>query len=82
MTDPTRLLNRKEASAHLKNVHGIIRAASTLAKLACMGGGPPFRKAGRNPLYPISELDAWALQLLSPLMTSTSTKAEEMRDDG
>jgi hypothetical protein len=71
-------LNRKEASAYLKEAHGITRAPSTLAKLASNGGGPNFRKAGKTPLYPISELDLWAQQILSPLMASTSTKAAEI----
>lgn len=73
-----RYINRKQACAYLKEMYGIIRAPSTLAKLACNGGGPKFRKAGRIPLYPTSELDAWAQKILSPLMTSTSTKAEEV----
>lgn len=72
-----RNLNRKDASRYLREVHGIVRSPATLAKLACTGGGPPFRKAGRIPLYPISELDAWALEILSPLMASTSATVEE-----
>lgn len=77
MVESTRNLNRKDACAYLREVHGIIRAPSTLAKLACNGGGPRFRKAGKTPLYPTSELDLWARRILSPLMTSTSTKAVE-----
>ena len=37
---------------------------TTLAKLACVGGGPCFRKAGRWPLYSPADLDAWARDLL------------------
>jgi hypothetical protein len=32
---------------------------ATLAKMRCMGGGPPFVKAGRRVLYRRSDLIAW-----------------------
>ena len=39
----------------------------TLAKLACVSSdGPPFRLAGRIPLYPRQGLDAWALSKIRP----------------
>ena len=45
----------------------------TLAKLACVSSnGPPFRKAGRVPLYPKSGLDDWAQSKIGPLVRSTS----------
>lgn len=78
MVESIRNLNRKEASAYLKEKYGITRAPSTLAKLASTGGGPSFRKAGKNPLYPTLELDLWAQKTLSPLMASTSIKAPEV----
>jgi hypothetical protein len=58
---------------YLRNFWGISRTPTTLAKLAVMGGGPRFMHAGRKPLYPPDELDAWAGALLSPLKDSTST---------
>ena len=63
---------RTEASAYLKDRHGISRTPSTLAKLAVIGGGPRFQLAGRFPLYPQNELDIWAASILSPLKSSTS----------
>lgn len=33
---------------------------STMDKLRCIGGGPPFRKFGRKILYEIGDLEAWA----------------------
>lgn len=73
MTNPTfRRLRRAEASAYLKEKWGIDRKPGTLAKLACLGGGPLFEHANRIPLYPEPELDAWAEALLSPLKSSTS----------
>jgi len=65
-------LRRKEASRYLKEHWGIDRAPSTLAKLATLGGGPPFQKAGRIPLYSTQALDEWANAMLSPPVSSTS----------
>jgi hypothetical protein len=67
-----RLLRRKAASEYLRETHGLDRAATTLAKLASMGGGPIFCKAGRTPLYAPADLDAWALSLIGVRMRSTS----------
>jgi hypothetical protein len=33
---------------------------STLAKLRCYGGGPPFAKLGNTVIYDIADLDAFA----------------------
>lgn len=65
-------LRRWEASRHLRDRHGIELAVATLAKLACLGGGPPFQKAGRVPLYPVDLLDAWATARLGRVVHSTS----------
>jgi hypothetical protein len=34
-------------------------AVATLAKMRCMGGSPPFIKAGRKVLYRRSDLNEW-----------------------
>ena len=68
-------LRRREASEYLAFAHGITFAPTTLAKLACVGGGPSFHKAGRWPLYPIAELDRWANARLGRLVSSTSEAA-------
>jgi hypothetical protein len=65
-------LRRAEASAYLEQRYGLIVAPSTLAKYVTTGGGPPFHKAGRTPLYPTAELDLWATKRLGPLLPSTS----------
>jgi hypothetical protein len=65
-------LSRVEAAQYLLLQHGLTIAASTLAKLASVGGGPPFHKAGPSPLYPKNALDAWATQRLGRLRSSTS----------
>lgn len=66
-------LRRWEASRYLREQHGIELQPTTLAKIACLGSdGPPFFKCGRVPLYPIDELDRWAVARLGPLRTNTS----------
>lgn len=65
-------LRRWEASEYLKLAHGIRLAPATLAKMACIGGGPAFHKYRRTPLYPRDELDRWAIERLGPLRSGTS----------
>ena len=65
-------LSRSEASKYLRERHGIRRTEATLAKLACVGGGPKYRKDGRLVVYPPPELDVWAEGQLSGLMASTA----------
>jgi hypothetical protein len=66
-------LRRKEAARYLREVHGIPVEAATLAKwFSTRSDGPPAYVAGRVPLYPRSELDAWATGRLGPLRRSTS----------
>jgi hypothetical protein len=68
-----RLLRRFEAAKYVTATYGIPCSPKTLAKLACISSdGPPFRLAGRFPLYPVSGLDAWALSKIGPLIRSTS----------
>lgn len=68
-----RPLSRVEASAYLLEHHGISRKVSTLARFACTGGGPAFRKAGkRHVVYERAELDRWARSILSEPLASTS----------
>lgn len=75
MTGISKLLRRKEASKHLKEMWGVDRAPSTLAKLAVIGGGPPFQRLGRVPLYATDDLNEWIASQLSPPMRSTSEAA-------
>jgi hypothetical protein len=68
-----RLLRRTEAAKYVTDTYGIPCSPKTLAKLACVSSeGPPFRLAGRFPLYPVSGLDAWARAKIGPLVRSTS----------
>ena len=67
-----KLLRRTAASTYLRDTHGLDRAPSTLAKLAVIGGGPPFRRMNRVPLYSADDLDRWDASKLTPSMRSTS----------
>lgn len=66
-------LRRKEAAQYVVDTYGVPCARQTLARLACdSSSGPPFRMAGRFPLYPVSGLDAWVRSKIGPLVRSTS----------
>lgn len=75
-TLPDRPLRRSEAAAYVTSTHGMPCSPHTLAKLAVIGGGPVFRKAGPFPLYDRADLDAWVRGKLGPRVRSTS----EMRE--
>ncbi len=70
-TDPDTLLGRRENAAALTEA-GFKTAETTLATLAVRGGGPPFQKFGRFPLYRWGNSLDWARSRLSKLVTSTS----------
>lgn len=65
-------LRRWEASQYLAAVHGLTVATASLAKMASVGGGPIYQKYNRTPLYPVAELDRWALARLGKMVASTS----------
>ena len=69
--DPKALLMRKDTAEAL-TLAGFPTAKSTLAKLACRGTGPKFRKYGKYPLYEWADALEWARSRLSPPVTSTS----------
>jgi len=77
---PHRMLRRLEAAKHVTETSGMPLSPKTLAKYAVVGGGPPFRKVGRIPLYDPTDLDAWVCSRLSRLVASTSELAELDRD--
>lgn len=73
-------LSRKEASTFLSAL-GLFIAPSTLAKLASVGGGPVFRRFGRQVKYLPSELIAWAEGRLSGPVQSTSQFAVDEQEE-
>jgi hypothetical protein len=62
---------RDKAAAYLQERYGAY-TTETLAKFACVGGGPQFQKFGRFPVYDREELDSWALSRMSRPDRSTS----------
>lgn len=73
-------LSRKEASKFLASV-GLSIAPSTLAKYATIGGGPKFRRFGRQVKYLPSDLIAWAETRLSDPAQSTSEFDRDEQDE-
>ena len=67
-----RLLRRREAALYIRETWGLPCAEKTISKLAVVGGGPAFFRAGRVPLYDIADLDAWARSKLTGPHRSTS----------
>ncbi|GJD46809.1 hypothetical protein AFCDBAGC_4693 [Methylobacterium cerastii] len=67
-----RLMRRVEAASFIRETFGVSCCASTLAKLAVVGGGPEYQKFGRFPLYTPSACRAWVQGRLSRRVTSTS----------
>ena len=74
-------LSRRDASEYLYIKHGIVRAASTLAKYVVTGGGPKFRRVGvRGVSYDVPELDRYAQEMLGePLKHSSEAKDHQHR---
>jgi len=66
------VMRRADAARYLRDNYGIPCVATTLAKYACVGNGPVFRKAGKFPVYSREDLDAWASQRLGKPVRSTS----------
>lgn len=67
-----KFIRRKEAGEYLRKTYGFC-SARALGKLAVVGGGPEFRKAGNQiVLYEIAKLDQWALAKIGGPQTSTS----------
>jgi hypothetical protein len=66
-------MRRADAARYIRETYAIPCVTTTLAKYACStGDGPPFRKAGKFPIYAREDLDEWAKRRLGKLMRSTS----------
>jgi hypothetical protein len=66
-----RLLSRKEIAEALTK-EGFTIAESTLATMATIGGGPPYRKFGRYVKYEWNDALHWAKSRLSDLFYNSS----------
>ena len=69
--NPDVVLDRKGAAAALTEA-GFQTAPSTLATLACRGGGPPYRLFGRKPLYRWGDVLEWAVNRTSAPASSSA----------
>jgi hypothetical protein len=78
--DSNRPQRRREAAEFLTE-QGFPIAPTTLAKYACVGGGPPYRLWSRKALYDPSELLEWARARCSSSRRSTS-EADDARRGG
>jgi len=65
-------LLRRAAGAEALTAAGYPIREATLATKASRGGGPPFRRFGRVPLYRWGDLLDWAQSRMGPVMCSTS----------
>jgi hypothetical protein len=70
----TQFLRPPAAAEYLRARYGH-GSSKTLAKLRCIGGGPPFRRIGRIIVYEPPGLDEWALSRMSAPLRSTSEAA-------
>jgi len=69
-------LRRDDAARHVREKWGLPCSPKWLAKLAVVGGGPLYRKAGRTPLYALDDLDRWADDRIGVRRHSTSVVAD------
>ena len=79
MSDGPKSYRRAAAARYLKNKYGF-GSEKFLAKLACIGGGPPFWYYSRYPMYDEPDLDAWASSKFSKKVRSTSERSHTRPD--
>ena len=70
-TDPNALLRRRPFAVALTTA-GYPTTEATLATLATRGGGPPFQKFGKYPLYRWGLGLGWAESRMTRLVHSTA----------
>lgn len=69
-------LRRTEAADYLQAHYGLY-TAGTLAKMAVVGGGPPFRLLGRFPVYTEADLRDWAEGRMTAPVSSTAAAGSQ-----
>jgi hypothetical protein len=74
-----RYRRRADAARYVRETWGMPCSQAWLAKLAVVGGGPIFRKAGRFPIYLDSDLDIWAEARISSPRNATSVEVGAAR---
>lgn len=76
----TRYMRRADAADYVRAKYGFPCSRQWLAKLAVIGGGPVFRKAGRTPLYAPADLDTWALARIGLPIRSSGDASKDRGD--
>jgi hypothetical protein len=79
MIEISNSMRRADAARYIRETYGIPCVTTTLAKYACIGGGPAFRKAGKFPMYSRDDLDTWANRRFGRRVYSTSELIEDDR---
>lgn len=80
MVNTKTYLRRDKAAQYLQERYGAY-TTETLAKLACIGGGPRYQKLGPYPVYTPEDLDAWAESRMSrPVHSSSELSAQTNRE--
>jgi hypothetical protein len=72
-----RYFRRSDAATYIRATYGFPCSRQWLAKLAVIGGGPIYRKAGRYPIYLSVDLDIWAMSRIGARRQSTSVLARD-----
>ena len=57
---------RKDAALYLREMFGLRVSTGWLARRTADGSGPPYRRFGKQAIYPVPELRAWALAAMGP----------------
>ena len=79
---PDALLSRKQVSEAL-TVRGFQTAETTLATLACRGGGPLFSKYGQRVVYKWADALAWAKgRLIGPASSTSALSTPRYQHSG
>ncbi len=77
-----RYFRRDQAAGYVRDNWGLPCSTKWLAKLAVVGGGPVYCKAGRTPLYTMNDLDRWAKGRIGSPRRSTSVLADDVQEKG
>jgi len=78
LNTPLHYFRRSDAATYVRTTYGFPCSRQWLAKLAVIGGGPIYRKAGRYPIYSTADLDAWAASRIGARRHSTSVLAQDL----
>lgn len=71
-----KFLSRTDAAAYC-SARGLTVSPRSLAKWACVGGGPVYRRFGNRTVYAVADLERWIDARLSPPMTSSAQLCAE-----